>query len=140
MALLLLSGCAQMKELYRQNYCHYDGAYSKGMNDARDGKPMYEGVAYLCDEGIKSEVERGYREGYTEGSRSGIYFGSQAPMTEWKCVSAYGVQKCGYDCKAAYGKVECAREPYHNCVEGVGQVRCGLRCRYNVGDVQCDKD
>ncbi|MBT8496501.1 MAG: hypothetical protein KJO07_25865, partial [Deltaproteobacteria bacterium] len=40
------------------------------------------------------------------------------------CVNAYGKTACGFDCKAAYGKVRCAETRFGVCAAAYGRVRC----------------
>lgn len=41
-----------------------------------------------------------------------------------QCVRAYAETACGYDCKAAYGKVACAQTPWGRCIASYGNVTC----------------
>ncbi|MEI6790376.1 MAG: hypothetical protein WCK42_04260 [Myxococcaceae bacterium] len=66
----MLVNCASFREHIRENYCNYEGAYTAGMNDATSGARMNNGLASLCPEVSKVEVQRGYREGYTNGQKS----------------------------------------------------------------------
>lgn len=47
---------------------------------------------------------------------------SQVPPA--RCVSAYGLTRCGYHCTAAYGQVRCADTPQGACGAAYGQVTC----------------
>ena len=67
---LALSNCAGMEQMYRDSYCDYNGAYKKGMNDARAGNPMDVSASRVCAPEQKSAADQGYREGYTEAVRS----------------------------------------------------------------------
>lgn len=69
--MLLLStfaSCAAMREDYIKRTCHYDGAYEKGMNDARADLNMNgEVVVSQCPEDKTKEIREGYRKGYSKG-------------------------------------------------------------------------
>lgn len=50
---------------------------------------------------------------------------STANPPEPSCLSAFGQTACGYDCKAAFGKVKCSNVPYGTCHAAFGDVVCG---------------
>ena len=79
-----------------------------------------------------------------------------------KCVSAYGLQECGYHCKAAFGVLKCAHtaqgvcdsafgvvtcwdpptplpagSPPASCTSAFGKTVCGYDCEEAFGEVQC---
>ena len=76
-----------------------------------------------------------------------------------ECIAEYGQIACGYDCKANYGKVQCAQTPSGACGSGYGQlicwdpkvrthtramciasygkVVCGFHCASGYGQIQC---
>ncbi len=67
------SGCAAMLKQWQEDTCHYDGAYSEGMNDAQQGKDMLPArLTHSCPDHTLGDVQTGYREGYTAGSGSGV--------------------------------------------------------------------
>jgi len=50
---------------YIKDYCHYDGAYLKGYNDAQSGLKMDQDVSKPClGHNTKAVVEKAYRAGY----------------------------------------------------------------------------
>lgn len=67
MGLIFCAGCINPVE-WRKQHCHYDGAYSLGMNEARLGKHM-DSQQFIgqCPVEIEAEVMDGYREGYNSG-------------------------------------------------------------------------
>lgn len=140
LVLASMSACAGMMASWRAANCHYDGAYTAGMNDAREGKPMQPQFASSCEAPKRAEVARGYREGFTAGAGGTVMVaGSTAPTKQWKCEQAYGKKACGYECIEAYGNIACAQDPNHNCVEAYGKIRCGANCRSEFGKIVCDQ-
>lgn len=128
---LSITSCAAMRDAY----CHYDGAFSQGMNDAREGKRMNGDPAMICHEPDKEVVSRAYREGYLRGTDSGR---SVVAMPPQQCIRAYGQEACGYNCVKSYGQLACASHPSENCVASYGKIRCGSRCRAEYGQIVCD--
>ena len=61
--LLCLTACASLIK----ESCNRDGAYEKGMNDARSGAAMNSQYAALCEEKVQSDVRAAYRQGYETG-------------------------------------------------------------------------
>ena len=141
--LVLLSSflsCATLNEWSRleaAKYCSYDGAYALGMNEARSEKPMRVGIAEYCDEAVKQEVQRGYREGYTAGGQNRpikINLSAQKP----ECHQKYGQTTCGYNCIEHMGDWHCARSPDEICLARYGTVKCGKNCKERFGNIECD--
>lgn len=67
---LNLAGCAGMQQAYRDQICHAEGGYERGMNDARTGEPMNQSFANACEGAGREAALKGYREGYTAGLAS----------------------------------------------------------------------
>lgn len=133
---LVCVSCATLRE----NYCNYEGAYSSGTNDANDGRPMNGAPAIGCPDTSKSDVRRGYREGYSNAQKSrssqiNINIGTSSKK---ECHQSYGQEVCGYNCIESYGKWHCANSAGDNCVENYAKVRCGSNCRKDFGEIRCD--
>lgn len=67
--LLAFSACAGMQADWQAQYCNHDGAYEKGMNDARSGGSM-NSISQSCPPETQAAVAAGYREGFTAGLAS----------------------------------------------------------------------
>jgi len=65
-----LTNCASMMENYRAQTCNENAGYERGMNDAREDKPMNSQFAQPCGAEIQAVVMRGYRGGYSAGMSS----------------------------------------------------------------------
>jgi hypothetical protein len=59
-----------------------------------------------------------------------LFAAPSADAGQRRCVSAYGVTACGYQCTADYGEVRCARTPAGACLAEYGQVQCWDPPRY----------
>lgn len=153
---LLLNACSPMATLptpspglmaaaeqhIRDHSCNYDGAYEWGNNEARKGAAMNgSALASHCPPKARAAVMKGYRDGYQAGQKRErdhvVVLRETYPAK--KCLEAYGERACGYDCKAAGGKVVCAKDPSHSCLVHYGEIHCGLRCREEFGEVVCDE-
>lgn len=60
----------------------------------------------------------------TCGDPSRMAFRGGRVPEQVQCTTAYGQTACGYDCKAAYGQLQCASAPWGRCVAAYGQVTC----------------
>ncbi|HEY9701965.1 MAG TPA: hypothetical protein V6C58_05945, partial [Allocoleopsis sp.] len=54
---------------------------------------------------------------------SNSIYGQNIPQA--KCLSDYGITKCGYNCVADYGKIACADWPGGVCQAAYGDIVCG---------------
>lgn len=64
---LIFASCAGLQEQAVKTYCNPEGGYQKGINDAREQKPMNNGFVQMCSDDVKGSVQTAYREGYTKG-------------------------------------------------------------------------
>jgi hypothetical protein len=63
-------GCESMARDFEERACNYEGAFQQGLNDAKADKKMNsEALAYQCPANTKSDVRKGYREGYSSIKR-----------------------------------------------------------------------
>lgn len=158
LTLTLLFGCQSMSEWmqeveekrqadYRLHYCHYDGAYSMGVNDARDQRSMNPSVADLCDPDVRSDVLKGYREGYqealknmptqitiqnhTHNHRTEHHVRPETgyhPPAKRECHRAKdGTYVCGYNCIEYQGNWHCGHTPEEHCVREGNKIICHRR-------------
>lgn len=147
---MALIGCQSAKKFEAQN-CHYDGAYEKGANDAKEKKGLKgEALVAECPEGKRVEVRKGYREGYDAYSKENKSFvdvikdrvkgvAEGKPKT---CMNGKDdEQVCGYGCvESKDGEVKCAQSANHACISSAGKIHCGLNCRETrPGKVTCDE-
>lgn len=111
MGLIFGVGCINPVE-WRKQHCHYDGAYSLGMNEARSGQAM-DSQQFIgqCPVEIEAEVMDGYREGYNSGLRAPPLPSNSssrhrsAPAHE--ATESYGAQSTcssSLDCKPGFCK------------------------------------
>ena len=70
---MLLCGCAATMTDYRVKYCTYEGAFSRGSDDAEYHRAQHEAFVMYCLPEQKAHAENGYRSGYmtTAGSELG---------------------------------------------------------------------
>ena len=147
--LAMFFSCTQIQKNHVKRYCHYDGAFEAGSNDAQDGKSMKgESLAQNCPDRMKVDVRKGYRDGYTTERASrptGVYADDNVKegrirrnyMTR-SCIESFGKKVCGYGCIESYGKARCARHPGHNCMDEYGKIVCGSNCREESNRILCD--
>ena len=146
-----MSSCALFEQMrqeqiaaYRYNYCTYDGAYALGVNDANTETSMRPKPAELCDQKVKSEVRKGYREGYSTALKSRPtkvevnVDNNIGTSNQQECKGSYYNRTCGYNCIWSFGTWYCAKRPSDRCLEAYGKVKCGSNCRVNYGNIICD--
>jgi len=147
MVSILLSGCAAIQQQARQDFCNPEGAYAKGSNDAQAGQPMAANFAgSLCVAGQYpiAELNQSYRKGYqfmtrqqTQRQRGQITINTGRQQSQYGCLEVMGVKRCGYDCKQAMGKVQCASKPDQYCLSNPWMVACGYQCEDRFGTIRC---
>ncbi|MES2504512.1 MAG: hypothetical protein V4534_06500 [Myxococcota bacterium] len=129
--LVLLGGCASMRETFQMNYCNHESAYALGRNDAQRKRLMNTQYATQCREEQKEIFRRGYREGYLGIQTPPVEAVSQpqaasiAPAPtggdidvhvgapkKFECHQSRGKKEvCGYNCILSRGKWHCADRP-----------------------------
>jgi hypothetical protein len=147
---IVFIGCQSAEKFQAQN-CHYDGAFEKGANDAKEKKSLQgEKLVADCPENKRVEVRKGYREGFDTYSKENKSFvdvikdrvkgvAEGKPKT---CMNSPkdDEQVCGYGCIETNGQVKCAQSANHACISSAGKVYCGLNCRETrPGKVSCDE-
>jgi hypothetical protein len=70
MVLSAFSSCAAMQQSYQDNYCNQSAGYERGVNDAREGRPMDSSFFMSCQPGSKEAAIAGYQNGYGAGIAS----------------------------------------------------------------------
>ncbi len=143
---VLLGGCASLRQAQRDALCNYDGAYKAGFNDANERKPMDNEIEEICPAETRSEAGRGYREGYEAGLKqrtkdvllSRIPGPNGAPPPGYECIELFDQKACGFNCIKDHGKVACAKKPEHNCVISFDDIVCGMNCRKVHTEVVCN--
>ncbi|MBL8785001.1 MAG: hypothetical protein JNJ59_08890 [Deltaproteobacteria bacterium] len=93
-------GCAALAEQWRQEHCHFDGAYQDGVNDARLGRVM-DADYYVdqCTADAAQAVRDGYRRGYETGLNAGGPARAAAPdLGQPTCRSTLDCKGSGF-CK-----------------------------------------
>lgn len=70
-------GCAASVEEYRTKYCNYEGAFTRGSNDAELMRKANENWITYCTPQQTSHAENGYRSGYNTTANS--YLGRVHP-------------------------------------------------------------
>src|SRR4051812_39048773 len=58
---------ASLEDAVREQVCNENGGFAQGMNDAREGKPMNQGFTRICDDKLRDQIQKSYREGFVAG-------------------------------------------------------------------------
>ena len=74
---LFFCGCAASVAEYRTKYCNYDGAFTRGSDDAENMRKVSEAWITYCTPEQKQHAENGYRSGYN--TTAGSYLGRVHP-------------------------------------------------------------
>lgn len=147
---IVIAGC-QSTQKYQAENCNYDAAYEHGANDAKAGRDLSgETIASKCQESARTEVRKGYREGFDEYSNKHRGFvdiikdkvkNVQVGEKPKTCMNKKDdTQVCGYGCIESNGDAKCAQSSNHACISSGGKIYCGLNCRETrPGKVSCDE-
>jgi len=139
--LFLLSACAAMEEQFQAQYCHREGGYEKGVNDAQEGNPMNSGFASQCNPETRKEVMQAYREGYEKATNQisadedgivvkmpgvDIRMGNKNNKS-WACkIDIFGKNYKGYGTSRA----QAASDTRRLCEEDNNAVHCNsMQCK-----------
>ena len=63
---IMCSSCAKMEQWYENTYCNPNGAYSVGINDAKNSDAMQANFAASCPDNNMA-INKSYRRGYKFG-------------------------------------------------------------------------
>lgn len=127
--------CAQMQQNFIKNYCHYEGAYSLGLNDQQNGHEMLVQRLSSCPEESHKEALKGYKEGYTKSltesnKETNIYIGNRSNYRKrYFCKS-----KAFTETYSAFGptKLEAKELALARCSKNHHKMHCKiLKCEIN---------
>jgi hypothetical protein len=134
--LLFGSGCAQMQSALVAEVCTPDAAYAAGVNDAKNGRDMQSNYSSGCP--APAGLNDSYRKGYQFGLSRTEPASPSSERAGYGCVSSFGREVCGYECKESLGSAQCASTPDQQCVVGpFGKIACGYSCVVSPFAARC---